>query len=220
MKIGIGITTTPERQHLYEQCFTEFKRLSPDGTFIYTHNDINKIGIAKSKNKCIAALMAMDVDYLFLADDDCYPIKQNWQLPFIESGLHHASVTFTHFANGQKSKHRLIKTVNGIDYFSNGCGFMLYFTKHCIQTVGGMDERYGKWGYEHGGLSARIKNAGLTKSTFLAPSGIMDYFYSHDQHQTCESVYTQSEKRKLSATSIHLANREKQSKQFKPYDND
>lgn len=217
MKIGIGITTTPERQHLYEQCFKEFQLLSPDGTFIYTHNDWRKIGIAKSKNKCIAALMAAEVDYLFLADDDCYPTQKDWHLPFIECGLHHASVTFTHFANGKPSKHKLVRTANGIDYFSNGCGFLLYFTKHCIETVGGMDERYGKWGYEHGGLSARIKNAGLTNSTFLAPSGIMDYFYSHDQHMTCESVYTQVEKRKLSANSIALAHLEKRSKDFKPY---
>jgi hypothetical protein len=220
MKIGIAITTTPSRQHLYEQCLAEFQKLSPPDTPIYTHNDIYGIGIAKSKNKCIAALMAMNVDYLFLADDDVYPIKEGWHLPFIQSGLHHASVTFTHFSDGTRSKHKLLRTRNGIDYFSNGCGFLLFFTRHCIETVGGMDERYGKWGYEHGGLSARIKNAGLTDSIFLAPSGIMDYFYSHDQHKTCQSVFTQEEKRKLSANGMAIARLEKIQSNFKPYDND
>ena len=220
MKLGIAITTTPNRQELYEQCFNAFVALSPKDTFIYTHNDIYGIGIAKSKNKCIAALMAMDVDYLFLADDDIYPVKADWHLPFIESGLQHASASFTHFADGTPSKHKLLRQRNGIDYFNNGCGFMLYFTKHCIEKVGGMDERYGKWGYEHGGLSMRIRNAGLTNSIFLAPSGIMDYFYSHDQHQTCRSVYTQMEKAKLSKPGMVIANSERVSKAFKPYVND
>lgn len=217
MKIGIAITTVPSRKKLLQKAIRQHKKYLPENSILHIHEDSKRIGIAKSKNNCIAALMAAEVDYLFLADDDCYPTQKDWHLPFIECGLHHASVTFTHFANGKPSKHKLLRTANGIDYFSNGCGFLLYFTKHCIETVGGMDERYGKWGYEHGGLSARIKNAGLTNSTFLAPAGIMDYFYSHDQHMTCESVYTQVEKRKLSANSIALAHLEKRSKDFKPY---
>lgn len=220
MKIGIAITTVPQREALHAEQMQYFARHATTDAFIYVHNDWQGKGIAKSKNACISALMKVGCTHLFLFDDDAYPIKNNWWMPFIESGLHHASVTFTHFADGTKSKHRLLRTHKGIDYFSNGCGFCLYFTRHCIETVGGMDERYGKWGYEHGGLSARIKNAKLTPATFVAPSGVMSYFYSHDQQQTCEPLFTQEEKRKLSANSIHLANSEKVSKQFKPYYND
>lgn len=217
MQIGIGITTVPQRVELHAKQMEYFAKFAPKDAFIYVHNDWHGIGIAKSKNNCFSALMEAECTHLFLFDDDCWPIKNGWIEIFTKSALRHASLTFTHHSDGTPNKHRLIRTVKDIDYFSNGCGMMLYYTRQCIEESGGMDIRYSKWGYEHGGLSMRIKNIGLTNSTFVCPSGAMNYFYSADYHKSEASVFTGKEKTELAKKGMAIANIEKTSRDWKPY---
>ena len=216
MQIGIGITTVPIRADIHKVQLEHFERYAPKDAIIYVHNDWQGKGIAKSKNACLETLMDVGCTNIFLFDDDCYPIKNDWWLPFITSGINHASVTFTHHTDGTP-KINLTKTFKGLDYFSNGCGMALYFTRYCISQIGGMDIRYSKWGYEHGGLSMRIRNAGLTPSTFIAPVKAMDYFYAADQHKSIRPTFTQKEKAELARKGLVIANQEKLSKDWKPY---
>lgn len=217
MQIGIGITTVPIRSEIHKIQLKHFERFAPKDAIIYVHNDWQGKGIAKSKNACLETLMDVGCTNIFLFDDDCYPIKADWHLPFIMSGINHASVTFTHHVDGTPNKHKLTKTFNGLDYFSNGCGMCLYFTRYCISQIGGMDIRYSKWGYEHGGLSMRIRNAGLTPSTFIAPVKVMDYFYAADQHKSIRPIFTHKEKAEHGRRGLVIANQEKISKDWKPY---
>lgn len=217
MRIGIAITTVPKRKELHQKQMEYFAKFAPENAFIYVHNDWQGIGIAKSKNKCFSELMEAGCTHLFLFDDDCWPIKDGWIELFTKSNLFHSSLTFTHHTDGTPNKHKLIRTLKGIDYFSNGCGMMLYYTRKCIEQIGGMDIRYTKWGYEHGGLSMRIKNIGMTDSTFVAPVGAMDYFYSADHHKSEPPVFTIKEKTQLAKQGMTIANIEKTSKDWKPY---
>jgi glycosyltransferase involved in cell wall biosynthesis len=55
-----------------------------------------RVGIAKSKNKCLELLEKCD--HIFLFDDDFYPIKEGWEQIYIDTaqqtGIHHLCFTF------------------------------------------------------------------------------------------------------------------------------
>ncbi len=163
MKIGIGITTR-NRRETAQKSIAEIKRLSPKGSKIVIVDDSSDMpfpksnfrfdyqaGIAKAKNKCLELLEGSD--YIFLFDDDCYPITTNWYEPYISSGLNHASFNFEWRADGMKPLETL---PNGIVSWSSPRGCLMFFTKHCIDTCGGMDEGFAIWGYEHPEYSRRV----------------------------------------------------------------
>jgi hypothetical protein len=216
MKIGIAITTTPKRSKLLEKCIKNISEYTDD-YYLYVHNDKEYKGIAYSKNKCIENLMDNDCDYLFLFDDDCYPIKKDWEKVFINSKLNHAALTFTKLANGKSNGNVIRKTQNGIDIFINPCGIMLFFKRQTIDIIGGNDVRYSQWGHEHVGLSSRIFNAGLTPAPFICPVGAMEYFYSLDQQQFGAGTFTIPEQQKMAKIGAPIYAEEKQSIDWKPY---
>lgn len=217
MKTGIAITTTPSRAAIHKQQMVELARYTPEDVLIYVHNDKDGIGVARSKNNCLKRLYELGCDYLILLDDDVYPIRDGWITHFIESGLNHACPTFTSFANGRPTHHRLIKQADGIEYFSSACGMVLFYTRACVDAVGGMDIRYGKWGYEHTGYSQRIKNAGLIPMPFLSPKGSMDFFYSMDYHSTVTSTASGKERAWSAKHNRPIYDQELMSADWKPF---
>ena len=215
MKISIGITTTPNRKEIFEQSYKQWVKYLPEDAVLFTHNDINYDGIAKAKNVCVRA--CHDADFVFIVDDDCYPIKENWHLPYIESGLNHAMYIFDR---------ELILTACDIDLnlesgwyqaFNLPRGCMLFFTRRCIKTAGGFDERFTGWGYEHAELSRRIYNMGLTPDPYIDIPYSKGLFYSHDEHGTCESSVSNIDRMRGIQANQGLFNELKDSKEFKPF---
>lgn len=195
-KIGIGITTH-NRNKESEYTIEQIKNYAPKGAKIVVVDDAGKIpnkyadfifksnvGIAAAKNKCFELLD--DCDYIFLFDDDCYPIVEDWHLPYINSGQNHLMMIFDKFKNGRPNGNRKKTDIGNLSVYENPCGCMLFFTKKCLETVGGMDTDYGKWGFEHPDLSIRIFNAGLTTHKFADVKDSIKLFYSHDYHQSIE----------------------------------
>jgi len=216
MKIGIAVTTTPKRIELLETCLKHISAYSCEH-FLYVHNDEHYKGIAYSKNKCLEALMDAGCDYLFMFDDDCYPVKVGWEKVFIDSGLSHASLTYCEWGDGKPNKNKILKTYKGIDFFNNPCGMMLYFTRYCVEKVGGFNPDYKQYGLEHLGLSRRIYNAGLIPNPYVAPHGAMDYFYCLDQHKAVQSNVSMREKIKMITKVRNVYQRERSSKAFIDY---
>lgn len=154
MKIGISVTTTPNRPNVFQQWMDAYSKVC--NYPVYVHSDTEYKGVGYSKNRCLNFLS--DCDYQFLFDDDCMPIKPKWELDYIYSGLHHAAYTF--------DRQILSQQPNYIEYEKpNGC--MMFFTKVCIQKVGGWDLDFKGYGYEHVNLSDRIYNNGLTPARYL-----------------------------------------------------
>ena len=108
--IGIGITTR-NRPDVIEFCVKQhLKHFNRNAKYLVVddnsddpdqnrkwaetigeyHYNEKRLGIAKSKNLCIKSL---DVDHLFLFDDDCFPIRNDWWIPWIDG-----SVNFMVFA--------------------------------------------------------------------------------------------------------------------------
>lgn len=196
MKIGVAISTY-NRNEIFKKTYEKIVEFLPPNAKLVVVEDAGLIsnqektfrfetqaGIAKVKNKCIELLE--DCHHIFLFDDDCYPIVENWHLPYINSGFQHLSFTFDKHANGVTTGNIIRKRGAGYNTFTNPCGCMIYLTKKVIESVGGMDEEFGLWSYEHVNYSQRIKNLGLTPYEFMDVSNSLSLFYSHDYHGTCE----------------------------------
>lgn len=220
MQIGIAITTVPERKKLLQEALRHHKKYLPKNAILHVHNDTKKIGIARSKNNCIAYLMEQGCTHLFLYDDDCYPIRKDWHLLFTENPAAHATATFDKLSNGISNGNIRKGRINNYEYFQNPCGILMYYTRECIQQIGGMDIRYAKYGHEHVGHSYRIFNAGLTPQSFISPVGIMDYIYSLDQHHTAASTISPVERAIACEAGREVIRQEKESKDWKPYKKD
>lgn len=208
MKIGIGITVH-NRHEVFGKTWSEILKYAPSEAIIAVVDDAsdhplvlpsyaknNEVrfvgfekngGIAAAKNKCFELLD--NCDHIFLFDDDTYPTSPDWWKPYVESPEPHLMYIFQDFPKGPKV-HDTIKLYQDehIVAFSHPRGCMLYYDRECLELVGGMDTVYGKWGYEHGNLSDRIYNNGLTRFRYMDVPDSGKLFYSGDEHRTVKST--------------------------------
>lgn len=204
MNISIAITTH-NRYEVFKETYKNIKKHLPEGAKLIVVDDgscvpvkeadfrfDNAQGIAVAKNKCLE-LMG-DADYYFCFDDDIYPKVKDWHLPYIDSGLNHLCFSFDKFSNGVSNARIKLRESKGIITWHEPCGLMLFFTRQCLESVGGFDPAYGKWGYEHVGWSMRVHNAGLTPSPFMDVSKSLDLFYSYDWDQSAKRSVTDRER--------------------------
>lgn len=183
MKIGIGVTTTFARNETAQIAIQNIAKYSV-GCKMAVVKDVP--GIAVAKNKCLALLD--DCEHIFLFDDDTYAKVEGWYLPYIYSGINHLSFTFSHLHNGMTNGNRKFEgEYMDCSRFQNPCGCMLYLTKRCLDTVGGFDERFIGWGYEHADYSRRIYNAGLTPYPFMDVKNSLDLLHSMDYYREVQS---------------------------------
>jgi hypothetical protein len=71
---------------------------------------------------------------------------------------------------------------------TRSAGYMLYATRHVIETVGGMRTEYPRWGGEHTEWSRRIRNAGFTPRPYMDVLHSERLLYGADQHGAVEST--------------------------------
>jgi glycosyltransferase involved in cell wall biosynthesis len=201
MKIGIGITVHNRNQMAYDT-IARWQEMLPDDSKLIVVDDGSKdpiigadyrfnhnVGIASAKNKCLELLQ--DCEHIFLSDDDCYPKVKDWFVPYIESGVKHLSFTFDKVKSGRANGNFVSGNCEGLIEYVNPCGCMLYIHRLCLDVVGGFDDGYIKWGYEHVDFSRRVYNAGLTPRPFLDVPNSLDYFVSLDYEQSVGSSVPQ-----------------------------
>lgn len=209
-KIGIGITTTPNRDIIDYSAWAIY---SLPGVYPLVRVDSEYEGVAKSKNRLLAELD--DCDHIFLFDDDCYPIADKWWVPYIESGENHLIYQFKLPGKPATDMRELYRDDKIISY-SHTRGAMIYITKKVLETVGGMDERY-QFGYEHADWTNRIHNAGLTTHRAMDVVGSEKLFYCLDQDGKVESSVSDEVRRKNLIKNRGLYLKSKTSKEFKEY---
>lgn len=201
-KIGIGITTR-NRNSTFLETYSNIKKFEPPNskiividdasdcvnehsTFKFRHN----VGIARSKNKCIDLLY--DCDYIFLFDDDCYPIKDKWWSFYIDSGFHHLSYTYSTTITN-KSKNLPIFTFDNYRVFPNPRGCMLFITKTCINEIGGFKNLFKKYGHEHVEYSLRSYKKNLIPYPFIDIENSDSLFKSLDRFEEIKSSVDKKE---------------------------
>lgn len=177
MKIGVGVTTYNRPNHLelwrkqFDKTVNQFVSLAIED------DSTDRRGIAHRKNNCLISLR--DCDYIFLFDDDCFPIKEGWIDFFIGASKASGQQHFMYL----KETPTIKKTGedNGINTYNNCAGCMMFLTKEIIQKVGAFNPKYGIYGFEHAGYSERIHKAGLTPlGAYTCPAGAGEYIYSLD----------------------------------------
>lgn len=144
----------------------------PDSSYHYNEN---RLGIAKSKNKCLELLV--ECDYYFLFDDDCYPINKDFWRYVINTGLNHCIYAKDKALNGQI---KVKEEKDNLLYFESGTGCLMYFTKQVIDEIGGFNEGYQTYGHEHNGHSYRIFKAGLTPAPYISIKDLDKYVRCFD----------------------------------------
>ena len=206
--IGIGITTH-NRNRLVAETVAKIQAVTPDA-YIVVVDDASEqpvkidgvtvyrfktnVGIARAKNKCLELLNYCD--HIFLFDDDTYPIKDGWYVPYIASPEHHLMYLFKDWADGRPvGDDAIVYRDDKHEAHHHARGCMLYIDSVALATVGGMDTRYGKAMNEHLDWSIRIHNAGLTTFRYMDIIGSKDLIYSADEHQAVSSSIVRSDRR-------------------------
>ena len=228
MKTALCITTR-NRPGAFEKCMKEWLRLIPLDVQIFVVDDASdtiysnpdyrfeeRAGIPRAKNKCLELAYEWGAEHIFLADDDVYPIAHDWHLPYVNSGVNHLCFTFTTGFNGTPSW-GAGRIEGNLTIHDLGCGCLMYFTRNCIETVGGFDTAFGLGKYEHVDLSRRIHNAGLTPYKFMDVVGSDKLFHSMDQHSEVERSFSRKEMAYLLRSGSNYFEAQHKSTEFKDF---
>lgn len=143
---------------------------------LFIYNDSELRGVAYSKNKCLENLK--DCDHIFLFDDDCFPIANGWANVFIDASNRSGNQHFSYLT--ETSSIKKIKSDDIVSVYNNAAGCLMYFTKHCVKQIGGYNEKFGRYGFEHAELSNRIFKKELTAAKNICPTGADIFIYSMD----------------------------------------
>lgn len=208
MKIGIGITTR-NRSRLLEITLSKIGLFWPDydtklvvsddstdESFISSNkeladifgaeylNDYQRKGVAGNKNQCLKALR--ECDYIFLLDDDCFPIREGWCDFLINA---HKQTGIHHFNLLDSSLHYGIRRRNVGDFCviecANSGGVLMFITNEVVQKVGAFNKDYGLYGFEHCSYSKRVEMSGLQNgfSANTTLDNLHSYIFSVDYAQ-------------------------------------
>lgn len=225
--IGVGITTR-NRFEAFQKTYLEVKRRTPNAKIVVVDDASDtpvseadyrfekNVGIARAKNKCLELLQ--DCEHIFLLDDDIYPLVDEWWKPYVESPEPHLMWTFLK-PEGEKGgpelteMHRDERHV----YYHATRGAMLYVERRVLDVVGGMDPRFGKWGWEHVSWSDRIHSAGLTSSRYMDVIGSEKLFHSMDQFKEVESTATDDSREFSEGPGYELRMRSRHSPEYVEY---
>ena len=187
MDFAVGITTY-NRPQVLEFTLSQFDKYGGDVIVIDDHSkggcskrcirNEERLGIAKSKNKCISLLK--DYKKIFLFDDDCFPIKDKWWE--IYEGEHH-------YAHASYPSQHVKKYVGKNAYWNGALGCAMMIDQEVLKTVGGMDSKFGLYGFEHVEYTMRIYRSGLIPYPWLTPKNVQDYIWSFDALGSYDGFY-------------------------------
>lgn len=217
MSIAIAISTR-NRERAFFRCLESWEFYLPNDAKIFVVDDCSEpiyfdsdfrftenVGIPRVKNKCLELAYNSGAEHIFLADDDVYPISHEWHEPYINSGINHLCYTFTErFRDIPERPKAKIYGKFKSHYLPNGC--LMYFTRKCIDEVGGFDTRFGLGGFEHVDLTRRIHNAGLTPFKNMDVHGSEKLFHSMDRNGEIERSIPKDIKDKLIKDGMKLFN--------------
>lgn len=199
IRIGVGVTSFNRPECLKECLDHIYKHTFMDNVTLYvaTDTDEDRQGVAKRKNECLRALK--DCDYVFLFDEDCFPIKDGWIEYFVKK-LNIHKVNHLLFLNQSHNKESVGEKL--IDWYRDCGGVFMALTKECIEKVGAFNEKFGIYGFEHAEYSQRIYRAGLNRFPYMCAPETYKYIYAYDydKSQKHKSSITDEEKR------IHVKN--------------
>ena len=208
MTVGVAISTH-RRPEVLARALPHWAMALPD-VLIVTH-DTNGDGVAATKNRGIAALMNAGCTHLFLADDDVWPVADNWADLYVSDTEPHLMHCW--------GEDRLISDDGHYTLWREARGALLYAERRVIDRVGGMRLEFGRWGGEHREWSRRIHNAGLTAQRYADLSAAGEgVWHALDRGRQVPSTVSKDERARLHAEHRRLKDEFWGSSNFVPYD--
>ena len=135
----------------------------------------NHLGISKAKNLTIRTLMEDDPEYVVLFEDDVRPVAKDWEQRFIETSIqqHMAHLLYLPKYYGDDIFGKTVSSTGTgtfrVDWKLHGSGLLMFFTGSLLKDIGGFDERFKSYGWEHNEFTARA----------LAAQRLCPVFYPH-----------------------------------------
>jgi hypothetical protein len=198
--IGIAITTL-NRHEVLAETLAAVEKFTPAGVPVIVVDDgstepvsvpswVTLVrhevpqGIPAGKNRCLAELMRLGVEHLFLFDDDTRPADETWWERYAFAPEPHYSYCWTHFANGPKRavpKMDVLYQDSRLVAYGWSMGCMLYAHADVVNDIGGMATEFGMGMEEHAEWSQRIHNAGHTSFVHQDIAGSAGLIYASDE---------------------------------------
>lgn len=155
-RVGVAISTTGTRPRFLEKAEQSWDMA---GLTPVTITDVERDGVSAVKNAGLAELMDAGCEHLFLADDDCGPLRRaSWERYVTDPAVHLSLSWGEHRSLGNDG--------DGHSLWSHPRGVLLYFHRSVIERVGGYRTEYPGM-HEHVDLSRRVHLAGLTTHRFM-----------------------------------------------------
>lgn len=170
MKIGVGVITMGLREinpKFYEKTTHE--------VFVYT--DTERLGPGHARNQCLKHFDGYD--HVFLFDDDAYPTRLGWEDYFIQEAQRH---NVNYMALPDIFGGDFIDSDGEMTFWFSALGCFLYQDKHAMETIGGYNTAYNRYGYEDAARSHRAIKAGLTAhpNAWAFPIRGLSFIHSED----------------------------------------
>lgn len=188
-KVGLGVITLGLRQ-IHPNII---EKTHPD-TLIRVQTDDQCQGVARTRNACLQYLMERGCDYIFMFDDDCYPLMTGWERYFIDQH----QVTGIHFFGIPEAFKSKPLAVRGEEVrWDSIIGCFSFQTRRLMEEVGYYNVAYQRYGFEDVARNQRCIRSGLCGEADTFPSLIRApaYIFSEDVYGAV-SVHnlTQAEK--------------------------
>jgi len=213
MKIGVGVITMGVR------ALKDYKT-APD-TYFHVHTDTDRKGVSHARNSCLKHLYDQGCDYMFVFDDDCYPVVGGWENYFVkcheQSGLNFFILPEA-FKDTALSldEHEIIRWTGGLCQFA-------FYTRKLVEEVGYYNNSYDRYGYEDAGYMHRVWHSGLNgrASGHPSPFRVLAYIHSEDVYgENPESNISHEDKQVYIQKNYPIYQEEIRSDRiYYPYDN-
>lgn len=137
-----------------------------------------QVGVAQAKNCCLY-LLGNTYSYYFLFDDDAFPINNGWMELYINA--HHQS-GYQHLLYGNNVHNSIGGQADGIEFYDQGFGVLIFFTKSMYEALGGFCSAFGLYGTEHTDYTLRAQKAGMTSMLhpYAGPINCAEYIWNHE----------------------------------------
>ncbi|AIM49891.1 glycosyltransferase [Mycobacterium phage Ariel] len=161
----------------------------PEGVKLVRHSEPR--GIPAAKNRCIAELMDLGVEHLFLFDDDTRPQASDWWRPYAEGDELYYTYCWTHFArdNTPVAKMDVLYRDSTLIAYAWSMGCCQYVHRDVIERVGGLDPVFGLGFEEHAEWAQRIHNAGFTTFAHQDHPGVKGKIWAGDEHYAVQRSF-------------------------------
>ena len=227
--VGVGVTTH-NRRDVALDCIAKIKKLTPDALVVVVddgstepypdadHRFETPVGIARAKNRCLELLADAGAEHLFLFDDDAYPLVDGWWQPYVDSPEPHLMRIFPDLT-GPKKLNDIAEVYRDTQHvaYTGPRGVMIYAHRSVLDTVGGMDPAFGRWGWEHGDWSNRIHAAGMTTWRFGDVVNSAELVYSLDEHVEVRRSVELAERRQLEKPNSQRYHAQKNTPAYREY---